>query len=95
MQSLLTGQPERIAARIRMLLASVPDPKTAARFLERLRTESPSAFDRVASSPAALRSAVNLFSYSTFLSEAALKNPEQILDVAQSGSLYRIRTVEE
>ena len=55
----------------------------------------PPAFDRIASSPAALRSAIHLFSYSTFLSEAALKNPERILDVAQSGSFYRVLTAEE
>ncbi len=38
---------------------STPDPEAAAQFLERLRQESPSAFDRIASSPAALRCAIN------------------------------------
>jgi glutamate-ammonia-ligase adenylyltransferase len=89
------GLPERIATRIQLLLGSVPDADTAARFLERLRHDSPSAFDRISSSPAALRCAVNLFSYSNFLSEAVLKNPERILQVANSGSLYRVLTVEE
>ncbi len=90
-----TGLPERIAARIQVLLASVPDPDTAVRFLERLRAESPSAFDRVTSSISALRCAIHLFSFSTFLSEAVLKNPERILQVANSGSLYRVLTAEE
>ena len=89
------GLPERIAGRIQLLLASVPDPETAARYLERLRQDSPAVFERIASSPAALRSAVTLFSYSRFLSEAVLKNPERILQVANSGSFYRVLTVEE
>jgi glutamate-ammonia-ligase adenylyltransferase len=63
--------------------------------LERLRQDSPSAFDRIASSPAALRSAVNLFSYSQFLSETVLQNPERILRVANSGSFYRVLPAEE
>ncbi|HKE20925.1 MAG TPA: hypothetical protein VKB88_00965 [Bryobacteraceae bacterium] len=95
MESVLEKVPERIAARIQLLLRSVPDPPTAARYLERLRQEAPSAFDRIASSPAALRCAVNLFSYSHFLSDAVLRNPERILQVANSGSFYRVLRVEE
>src|ERR1700756_1660574 len=83
-----TGLPERIAARIQVRRASVPDPDTAVRFLERLREEAPSAFDRISSSTGALRCAVHLFSFSTFLSEAVLKHPERILQVANSGNLY-------
>src|ERR1039458_5212762 len=89
------GLPERVAARIHMLLAATPNPQAAARLLERLRQDSPSAFDRIASSPAALRSAVNLFSYSQFLSETVLQNPERILRVANSGSFYRVLSAEE
>lgn len=89
------GLPERVATRIHLLLASTPDGEAAAQYLERLRQESPSAFDRVASSPAALRCAVNLFSYSRFLSGAVMQNPELILQVANSGSFYRVLSVEE
>jgi glutamate-ammonia-ligase adenylyltransferase len=89
------GLPERIAARIQLLLGSVPDPRAATHFLERLRYESPSGFDRISSSPAALRYAINLFSYSTFLSEAVLASPELLLQVANSGSFYRALTVED
>ena len=92
---LVEGLPERIAARIQVLLASVPDPDSAVRFLERLRLESPSAFDRITSSPAALRCAVLLFSFSNFLSEAVLNNPERILQVVNSGSLYRVLRADE
>ena len=72
-----------------------PIRKRRERYLERLRQESPPAFDRIASSPAALRCAVNVFSYSRFLSDAVLKNPERILQVANSGSFYRVLSVEE
>jgi glutamate-ammonia-ligase adenylyltransferase len=89
------GLPERIATRIQLLLAAAPDPETASHYLERLRQESAGAFDRIASSPAALRAAVNLFSYSRFLSDAVLLSPERILEVANSGSFYRVLTVEE
>ena len=87
--------PERIAARVELLLAKVPDPAGARVFLQRLQTESPAGFERVASSPAALRCAVNLFSYSHFLSESILQNPERILQVAHSGSFYRVLTAED
>ncbi|HJT86380.1 MAG TPA: hypothetical protein VJ732_00960, partial [Bryobacteraceae bacterium] len=90
-----SGLPERIAQRIQLLVASAADPDSAIAFLERLRHESPSAFDRVTSSPAALRCAVSLFSYSAFLSEAVLKNPEYILQVSNSGSLYRVLSAED
>src|ERR1051326_8288018 len=89
------ARPERIAERIHLLLESSPDPRTATHFLERLRQESPSGFDRICNSPASLRCAVNLFSYSTFLSETVLQTPERILEVANSGSFYRVLTVEE
>ena len=69
MLTLLDRVPERVAARIRLLLASVPDPQAAARYLERLGQASPSAFDRITSSPAALQSAANIFAYSAFLSD--------------------------
>ncbi len=87
--------PERIAARVQILVGAAPAPETVARFLERLRQDSPSAFDRIVSSPAALRAAVNLFCYSNFLSEAVLRNPERLLQEAQSNTFYRVRTVDE
>src|SRR5690242_5138120 len=87
--------PERIAARIQLLLAAVPDSQRASGYLTRLRQDSPSAFDRISSSPAALRAIVHLFSYSNFLSENVLRNPERILQVANSGTFYRTMAVEE
>ena len=90
---LAAGLPDRIARRIQLLLDSVPDlmrrtvPRTSPAGLAfRLRT--------IVSSAAALRCAVNIFSYSRFLSDAVLKKPERILEVSTSGSFYRVLSVE-
>jgi len=88
------GLSDRIAERIQASLAAVPDPELAARYLHRLRQEAPAAFDRIVNSPAALQCAVHLFSYSRFLSQAAMQRPEAILEVANSGSFYRVLTME-
>ena len=89
------GLPERTAERIQACLAAVPDRAAAARYLDRLLQENPAAFDRISSSQAALECAVNLFSYSRFLSEAALQRPQSILDIATGGSFYRLLTVDD
>src|SRR5215469_11328935 len=89
------GLPERAARRVHLVLASVPDPDTSVRFLERLRHHHAAIFDRIVSSPAALRAAAAIFSYSRFLSESVLQNPERILEVAGSGSLYRVLRADE
>ncbi len=89
------GIPERIAARIQSLLASVPDPDEALHFLERLRQDSPAAFNRISSSPAALRCLITAFSYSRFLSEAVLRRPEWMLQAADPGDLHRMLSAEE
>jgi glutamate-ammonia-ligase adenylyltransferase len=86
--------PERIATRIRLLLGSVPDPDEALHFLESLRHDFPAAFDRISSSAAALRYLITTFSYSRFLSEAVLRRPEWLLQVATAG-LHRPLTAEE
>ncbi len=89
------GIPERITARIQSLLASVPDPDEALHFLERLREDFPAAFNRISSSPAALRCLITTFSYSRFLSEAVLRRPEWLLQVAGAGDLHRVLATEE
>src|SRR5579885_2208082 len=75
------GIPERILTRIEILLASTPDPDEALHHLERLHQESPAAFDRIVSSPNALKLLIATFSYSHFLAEAILRRPEYILQL--------------
>ena len=79
-----------LAERVQVQLASLPDPVSAIRFLGRLRAESPGGFERIYSSQAALRGALHIFSYSNFLSEACLKNPEAVWEASRPGSLERL-----
>jgi [glutamine synthetase] adenylyltransferase / [glutamine synthetase]-adenylyl-L-tyrosine phosphorylase len=85
----------KAAERIEMLLAGSPDRRTAARYLARLRSEAAAEFDRIAHSHAALRAAIATFSYSNFLSEAVLRDPGRILEIAASRRFYRVLSVEE
>ncbi len=89
------GIPERIAARIQSLLASVPDPDETLHFLEQLRQDNPADFDRIADSPAALDCLVTTFSYSRFLSEAVLRRPEWLLKAADPADLDRMLSADE
>jgi glutamate-ammonia-ligase adenylyltransferase len=75
-------------------LAAAPDPETARQFMARLRQDFPSAYHRILATPAALRCAVSLFSYSRFLSESVLHNPERLLQVAASRSFNSVLTLE-
>ena len=76
------------------LIAAAPDPETARHFLGRLQQDFPSAYQRILANPAALRCAASLFSYSRFLSEAVLHNPEPLLQVAASRSFASLLTLE-
>ncbi|HWQ53262.1 MAG TPA: hypothetical protein VN442_06225 [Bryobacteraceae bacterium] len=95
MERLNAGLPQRIRARLEHLLASSPDPDGALAYLERFRREAGAAFDRVTSSPAALQYLIVAFSYSRFLSDALMRYPEAILQLANSGHLYRVLSAEE
>ncbi len=87
--------PERIATRITLLVESSPDPAQARRFLARLERECPAAFERIASSPAALRYSISTFAYSHFLGEAVLRYPEWLLQITTSGDLHRVLTADD
>src|ERR1700735_4225789 len=85
-----------LTEQVQALLTSLPDPASAIRFLGRLRQESPGGFELIYGpgqfagiDGAALRCALYIFSYSNFLSEACLKNPEALWEASQTGSLDR------
>jgi [glutamine synthetase] adenylyltransferase / [glutamine synthetase]-adenylyl-L-tyrosine phosphorylase len=82
---------------VQALLTSLPDPASAIRFLGRLRQESPGGFARICGpgqadgvDGAALRCALHIFSYSNFLSEACIRNPEALWEASRPGSLDRL-----
>src|SRR5262245_52375976 len=67
----------------------------ARHYLRALQQEAPAGYDRILNSPAALRCALNLFSYSRFLSESVVRDPERLLSVANSGTFYRSLSVDD
>src|SRR5215469_4650831 len=90
-----TGRDAQEAERIQILLASVPNPHSTERFLHRLKQQSPGGYHRIAGSASALRSAIHVFAYSNFLSEACLKDPEALWEASRPGNLERAFTVDD
>ena len=78
-----------------LTLPVVPDPPGARHFLSRLRQGSPAAYQCIVASPHAFTCVVNVFSNSRFLSEAVLRDPEIILEVAASPNFHRMLTLED
>ena len=69
-------------------LSALPNPDDAVHFLNRLISENPAAAHEIAGDPAALRFALTTFSYSRFLSEAVIRRPRMILDLATTGDIH-------
>src|SRR6185312_8927039 len=78
-----------LAEHVQTLLASLPDPDSALHFLTRLRHEAPGGFERIYSSPSTLRDALHIFSYSNFLAETCLKQPDALIEASRPASLER------
>lgn len=91
----LDGVPSEILHRIGVLLASAPDPDALARHFSRFWRENPNAFLRIAGQISTLRYLVAVFSLSAFLSEAVLKNPHWLEQLAKSGDMHRVLMAEE
>jgi len=77
------------------ILNSAPDPDGALAYLVRLREQQPAAFADLASSQFALRYLIAVFSYSRFLSEEILQNPQWVRDLVEMGDLHRVRLRDE
>ena len=89
-QAWLQSLDPALLPRFQALLESVPDADQALHYLGRLQQQQPGPFERVHATPAALRYAVTIFCYSSFLSEAVLKNPEWLLDCAAAQDMFRV-----
>ncbi len=86
---LTSGLPETWRIHIRSLLAASPDPDQAVLYLERLRQQQPTAFDRIAAKPGGLPFLEAIFANSAFLAEAVLARPEWAEELLASGDLHR------
>jgi len=87
--------PQEVQAGMRSLLVASPDPEQALYMLGRLQEERPDAFRRLTSSVAGLPFLITVFSYSRFLSEAVLRNPEWLEELLNAEDLERVRSMEE
>ena len=74
---------------VEALLPSLPDRERALHFLNRLASEAPEAANRFAGDRTALRLALTVFSYSRFLSDAIIRHPDWLLDIAAGRDLHR------
>lgn len=91
--------PGNLWATLPALLAQVPDPDGALNFLERYARGTPeSVSDYIARNPSALHYLLVMFSYSRFLSETLVHQPELILwlhRTAPRENLERVKTPED
>jgi glutamate-ammonia-ligase adenylyltransferase len=79
----------------RILLSSSPDPKTSERYLLSFREKRPESYRRLSASPSGSQFLIGVFSYSRFLSEAVLQNPDWLESLVSSADLYRVLSAEE
>jgi glutamate-ammonia-ligase adenylyltransferase len=91
--------PGNLWATLPALLAQVPDPDGALNFLERYaRGAAEAVSEYIARNPAALHYLLVIFSYSRFLSETLVHQPELILWLHRTGpreNLERVKTLED
>src|SRR5713226_4923312 len=81
-----------VQQQIEVLLRTMADPDRAVHYLAELHKRQPDAFRRIASVPARLQYLVTVFSYSRFLSDEILQNPQW---VDQIRDLDRVISSEE
>ncbi len=91
----LQGVPPEVLHRIGILLGSAPDQETVARYLDQFWRENPNAFLRIGGQVTTLRYLMAVFSYSAFLSEAVLKNPQWLEQLGRSGDMHRVLMTEQ
>src|SRR5271156_3600650 len=74
--SFLADLPEAIQDHIEVLLSSAADADQAVHYLSSLRQQRPEAFHRLVFFPPTLQYLIAVFSYSHFLSDETLQNPQ-------------------
>lgn len=91
--------PEKLWERLPTFLAQLPNPDDALNFLERYLREAPESVARhLETHPAALHYLLSLFSFSRFLSESLVQQPELILWLDRRGpheGLERMKSRED
>jgi len=80
--ALLGDLPQAVQTYIETLLVSTADPDAAVHYLAALHQQKPDEFQKLAQSQPRLQHLVAVFSYSRFLSEEILQNPQWIEQLA-------------
>src|SRR3984957_12643786 len=76
------GLPTEAKDQVKVLLASAADPDAAIHYLASLKQKQPDAFPRLVQTPAVLKYLIAVASFSRFLSEEILQNPEWLEEVS-------------
>ncbi len=75
------GLPNAEQDQLKVLLASAADPDAAIHYLVSLKQQQPDAFERLVQTPSALKYLITVGSFSRFLSEEILQNPQWLEEV--------------
>jgi glutamate-ammonia-ligase adenylyltransferase len=76
------GLPNEEQDQLKMLLASAADPDAAIHYLVSLKQKHPDAFERMVQTPAVQKYLITVASFSRFLSEEILQNPQWLEEVS-------------
>ena len=87
--------PRRFSIASAYFSAVLPTPTSSRGHLDQFWRESPNAFLRITSQITTLRYLMAVFSYSAFLSEAVLKNPQWLEQLGRGGDMHRVLMAEE
>jgi len=79
--ALTSAIPPEIESNIEKLLVSAADPDSAVHYLARLKQQQPAAFDQIVRWPEGLQYLIAVSSYSHFLSEEILQNPQWLIEL--------------
>ncbi|HKD05291.1 MAG TPA: hypothetical protein VKB79_05245 [Bryobacteraceae bacterium] len=85
----LRNLPPAALRAIEALLPSLPSQRQTIESLSRLLSAEPDAAREILADKTALRLVVTVFSYSRFLSDAVVRRPKWLLDIARRGDLHR------
>ncbi len=89
LQRLPPSLPPAAVRAVEALLPSLPDRERTVHFLNRLASEAPEAAHQFVGDRAVLRLALTVFSYSRFLSDAVIRHPQWLVDIAAGRDLHR------
>jgi glutamate-ammonia-ligase adenylyltransferase len=77
------------------LIDSSPAPEQVVRYIQRFVSEAPAEFLEITEQPAALRCLITVFGYSAFLSDAVIRHPSWLSNLASADDIGRVLRTED